>query len=249
MDEKQVNNLMKLGFTDGEAKAYLALIELGSCTVGPLVKRTGIAYSRIYEVLERLIKKGVASFIIKDKTKYFQAVNPSSLFDYIEKKETELENQKIFLKEFVPQLVCLQKEKPDQSAEIFIGKKGLRSAYEKFYSDINKDSEQLFIYLHEKEHAEESDLFYFSIDKFFRKFSKLKGISNKIYRKSPFIRQADYIEMRYVDFPILGHMEACDNKILMISWEKPIVAYLMNSKNLAMNFRKYFYSVWNIAKK
>ena len=108
MDETQIHNLIKLGFTDGEAKTYLALIEIGSSTVGPLAKKTGIAYSKIYEVLERLIKKGVVSFIKKGKTKYFQAVNPSALFDYIDKKEQDLETQKNLLNNMVPQLELIQ---------------------------------------------------------------------------------------------------------------------------------------------
>jgi sugar-specific transcriptional regulator TrmB len=65
--------LTKLGLTEGEAKVYLALLKLGSSTVGPIVKKSKVAYSNIYEVLERLISKGLVSFIKKEKTKYFQA--------------------------------------------------------------------------------------------------------------------------------------------------------------------------------
>jgi len=249
MDETQVHNLMKLGFTDGESKTYLALIETGSTTVGPLAKKTGIAYSKIYEVLERLIKKGVVSFVKKDKTKYFQGVNPTALFDYIDKKEQELDNQKVLLKKMVPLLETIQIGKPEQSAEIFIGRKGLKSAYEKLFSNLPNNSESLFMYMHEKEYAKESDLFYFAMNELFMKVPKFRGISNTIYKESPFIKQAKYIEMRYMDFPIFGHVEECNNKILMVSWEKPIVIYLMSSKNLASNYRKYFNSVWKIAKK
>jgi len=62
-------DLQGIGLTDGETKAYLAMLELGSSTVGPIAKKSGISYSKIYEVLQRLIDKGIVSFIVKEKTR------------------------------------------------------------------------------------------------------------------------------------------------------------------------------------
>ena len=72
-------DLLKIGLTEGETKVYLALSKLGSSTVGPIVKESKVAYSNIYDILNRLIEKGIVSFIIKQKTKYFQAASPSNL--------------------------------------------------------------------------------------------------------------------------------------------------------------------------
>jgi len=63
------DKLKQIGLTDGEARAYFALLEIGPSTVGPIVARSNIAYSRIYEVLNRLIEKGLVSFVSKEKTK------------------------------------------------------------------------------------------------------------------------------------------------------------------------------------
>ena len=51
MASKEYYELLKVGLTDGETKVYLALSEIGSSTVGPIVKKSGIAYSNIYDVL------------------------------------------------------------------------------------------------------------------------------------------------------------------------------------------------------
>ena len=72
MVNKEIFDLLKIGLTEGESKVYLALTELGSSTVGPIVKKSGVAYSNIYDILHRLIEKGIVSFIIKNKTRYFQ---------------------------------------------------------------------------------------------------------------------------------------------------------------------------------
>jgi len=42
-------------------------------------------------------------------------------------------------------------------------------------------------------------------------------------------------------------LEICKDKLLLVSWEKPIIGVLIHSKSLAENFRKYFNSVWNKA--
>ena len=65
--DKNIQNLVNLGLTEGEAKVYTALLGTGSSTVGPIVKASGVASSNIYDILERLIEKGLVSFIIKSK--------------------------------------------------------------------------------------------------------------------------------------------------------------------------------------
>ena len=97
-------NLLEIGLTEGEAKVYLALSKLGSSTVGPVVKESGVAYSNIYDILNRLIEKGIVSFIVKSKTRYFQACSPSNLLDYLDKKEKKMHEEKENLKKILPEL-------------------------------------------------------------------------------------------------------------------------------------------------
>jgi len=241
-------DLSMIGLTDGESKVYMALIELGSSTVGPIVKKSGVAYSNVYSILNRLVQKGIASYILKSKTKYFQVVSPSSLLEYLEKKEEELKKQKDSLKTIIPRLEHLQMLKPQQDAEIFLGKKGLKSAYVKLFLNSKATDENLFFYIHEKEYAKESDMFFFGSKEVFSKVPS-KGIANKFAMQSEFIKQTNIGEFRYVEFPVPGNIEICGNKILLISWKKPIIAVLIQSESIAENFSNYFYEVWNLAKK
>ncbi|MBI3623575.1 hypothetical protein HY212_05875 [Candidatus Pacearchaeota archaeon] len=246
--DSNANNLMKLGLTNGEAKVYLALIELGSSTVGPIVSKSRVAYSNIYEILNRLVEKGLVSYIIKSKTKYFQAFPSSNIKDYLKKKRAEIDEQESLLSEILPKINELSEKTSKEEAEIFIGKKGLRTAYEKFLSSSGKNNEDLFFYIHEKEYAEESDLFYFSIIDIIKKVPS-RGIGNEFYKKSEFIKKAKWIKMKTVDFPIPGNIEVCRDKMLLISWKKPIIAILIHSQSMADNFKNYFESVWKVARK
>lgn len=248
MAESNLYELLKIGLTEGEAKVYLALHEIGSSTVGPIVKKSGVAYSNVYSVLERLIEKGLVSYIVKEKTKYFQAAPPHNLMDYLDKREKEIESQKKALKETLPELEKIQKHLPQQDAEIFLGKKGLKTAYQKLIADMGPKDEDLFFYIHEEEYAEDSDLFYFSVQDMFKK-PKLpnRGIVSENYRESEFMKQADFLNMRFVKFPIPGNMDIVKDKIMFISWRKPMTSVIIYSKSLADSMRAYFESVWKVA--
>ncbi|MBR9692236.1 TrmB family transcriptional regulator [Candidatus Woesearchaeota archaeon] len=237
-------DLLKIGLTEGESKVYLALTELGSSTVGPIVKKAKVAYSNVYDILQRLMEKGIVSYIIKGKTKYFQAASPSNLVDYLEKKEKEIASQKESLRNVLPALKKLQGLKEETKAEIFTGFKGLKTAYEKLLAG---GGELLFFYIHEEQYAKKSDLFYFSIKDLLKK-KKIRGISNEKGRKSEVTKKMAFLNCKFAKFPIPGNMEVCGDKLMLVAWEKPLTATLIYSKSIADNFRRYFNSVWKIAK-
>src|SRR3989344_9541248 len=88
------SSLREAGLTEGEIKTYLALLEIGSSTTGPILEKTGIARSIIYTILEKLIQKGLVIVIIKEKTKYFQAADPRKIIDYLDEREKKFEDNK-----------------------------------------------------------------------------------------------------------------------------------------------------------
>jgi len=59
--EVLIKDLKDIGFSPNEAKVYLALLPLESSTASNLVTLTGIRDSKIYQILDRLKKKGLVS--------------------------------------------------------------------------------------------------------------------------------------------------------------------------------------------
>ena len=250
MAKKLLYELLALGLTEGEAKVYLALSELGSSTVGPIVKRAGIASSNVYDILHRLLEKGIVSYIMKQKVKYFQAAPPQTLLDFLHTKEKEIDEQKKALKNIVPQLEKLQEFVPQQKAEVFFGQKGLRAAYEKHLVKKGKNTENLFLYVHKKRYEEKSDLFYFQILDLYSRV-KQRGIVNESARKTPWfkhVKETKSVDVRYVEFPIPSQMEVCGDSVLMVSWEEKIVTVLIQSADIAENIRRYFNETWKLGK-
>ena len=242
------SDLLKIGLTSGEAKVYLALSKLGSTTVGPVVKESGVAYSNIYDILNRLIEKGIVSFIIRQKTKFFQAAPPNNLLDYLDKKQRLVNEQKAALKKILPDLEKLQGSQSNQEAEVFVGTKGLKTAYEKMYKDLGKKDEVLFFYIHESEYAEESNLFYNSTSDIIKNISN-RGICNLEYKKSWFAKKAKHLKIRFTNLPLPGNIDIAKDYVLIESWKPNVIGILKKKKSIADTMRNYFNEVWEIANK
>lgn len=135
--------LQRAGLTQGEARVYVALTELGSCTVGKIVNRSGVTKSIIYQILEKLIEKGLISFIYKDKTKYYQASAPDNLLDYLEKQEQELGETKEAIQEILPQLLMKRSMAERSHVTVYEGFKGIMTVYTKRFEKLKAGEEYL----------------------------------------------------------------------------------------------------------
>jgi sugar-specific transcriptional regulator TrmB len=121
--------LEEIGLTKSEINVYLALLDLGSSSTGKIVDKSGASSSKIYEILDRLMQKGLVSFIIKSGIKYFEAAPPERIMDYMKDKEEDLNKQKQDLKDLIPELELKRKiSKYKSEATIFKGLKGAQTA-------------------------------------------------------------------------------------------------------------------------
>ncbi len=241
--------LKRIGLTNGESRVYLALLEIGSSTVGPVVKKSGVAYSNIYEILQRLISKGLVSFIVKNKTKYFQAANTAYLKEYLEKKEKEIRQNKKFLDSILSKIQEMQKIKPEQEAEIYIGIHGLRSAYSKAMH--NEKGEWLWFYQEKEDYAKDVEKLYPTVLQFIKQSKiSIKGIASESYRHSKLHKRLGrFQKTRFVNFPIPVNMDMIGNTVLIESFRRPVTVISIKSETIAEDMRNYFYSVWKVAKK
>lgn len=243
--------LQQLGLTEGESKVYEALLNLGPSTVGPIVKKSGIAYSNVYEVLERLIHKGLVSFIMKEKTKHFQAVEPTRIKDYLDKQEAELEKNKATFEKLLPELnkIKLFVGKKEET-EIFLGEKGLMTAYELLLKDAIKGEHILFFYVHDPAYYEQAERLYVKTWHLLKKSGiTAEGIANQEYKQTKLAKKSPkLIRQKYVSFPVPGNIDIFRDKVLIVTWREKPIGILIQSQEIADNFRAYFESVWKVAK-
>lgn len=132
----EITNILKdIGFTDGESKVYLALLKLGESKVGPIIKSSNISRSKVYDILDKLISKGIVSKVEKNRVMFYQSLPPNTIINIIRKKEEELKNEEDILKKILPRLNLLQ---PEQKVNVVI-----YEGYEGFKSMIDRTIEEL----------------------------------------------------------------------------------------------------------
>jgi len=137
--------LEKLGLTRGEIKVYLALNKLGESTIGPIGKESKVSKSKIYDILDKLIEKGLVGYIIKAGTKYFTANDPHMILGYLSKKEDELKDIKKEINEILPQLITQRASSSKKRiAEIYEGYEGMKAIREELTMNL-KPGEDLLV--------------------------------------------------------------------------------------------------------
>ena len=84
-----MENYSELGLTNSEGKVYETLVEHGKLGAGEISGRSGVSYSKIYNVLDSLINKGLVR-VIPEKSKRFVPGDPEALLKLIDEKEKRL---------------------------------------------------------------------------------------------------------------------------------------------------------------
>jgi len=90
MNEDPVGNLVKLGFSEYEAKAYVALLRKSPVTGYELSKLSGVPRSMIYEVLGKLTARGAAMTLRAGSGIRYAPVPASEFLEQLHREHEEL---------------------------------------------------------------------------------------------------------------------------------------------------------------
>ncbi len=103
ISDKTRKSLEKIGLTSYEIKTFSSLLKTGELTASDLSQKSGVPYSKIYEVLGTLEEKSWIGSDDSRPTKYF-AKSPSTGLDTTKQKMENdfLHDQNIILNELVP---------------------------------------------------------------------------------------------------------------------------------------------------
>ena len=82
---------MKIGFTRREAQAYVALLGLEEASAGEVARFSHEDRTNIYDSLSGLVKRGLASCIVKGKAKRYRAAPPERLEAFVAEKRHALD--------------------------------------------------------------------------------------------------------------------------------------------------------------
>jgi sugar-specific transcriptional regulator TrmB len=247
MKEIDTDILEDLGLSKSEIRVYISLLELGETSSGPIIQKSGLQNSVVYNAISHLTEKGLVSFVLKGKVKRFQAADPNNLVYFLDAKKKRL-------LEILPML-SKKKEEYKHEAKLFLGWKGVYSAFNSIIETLPKNSE----YLGFAAGAEEQ--FSIQTKTFFEVFNRkrdemnyaVKLIANESARKSiesyKYAKGQKKPEYRYVDGFALNGVIILGDRVLQVAFEQEPIAVIISSSAMANSFRHVFWSYWKVARK
>ncbi len=236
-----IRKLEQIGLDRKEALVYMALLELKETQAGELSKKAEINRTTTYDVLEKLIGRGLVTYVISARKKVFHPVKPKILLEKIKEREKIAE-------EIMPDLnKIFEGGKREEEADIYHGKKGIKTILDDIlgheeYVAFGSSGEFLHIMKHD-----------FVI---FQKKKKTLGIKSRIIqsdsaRKDKELKKTAYATFRYIsdEFSAPSTSIIYGDKLAIIVWAETPLATVITSKQVADSYRKYFELLWKMAKK
>ena len=229
--------LKDLGFENREIQIYPELIKESNLTALEISKKTTIDRTTVYDILEKLMHKGIVSTRIINNSKHFSALLPKQLLAHFKEKYSSLET-------ILPELNKITNEKQDVvKCELFHGREGLKTVFKDIITrgkdykaiGIRKEYEEIIGYF--TEHA-------------ISKLNIFKAKEIGIVEKGIKFSKLKNSEYRYLDKKNMPSVTTIiyDDKSIFIIWVEPYFAIRITNKTFEKAQDEYFKFMWLIAK-
>jgi sugar-specific transcriptional regulator TrmB len=214
------------------------LLQLGPSLAGKISRKSGVHRRSVYDAMDRLIEKGLVSYIIQNNQRYYQATDPEKLVQLVRDKERSL-------MDILPELKAqhdFSKEK--EETNFYRGKEGVKYIFEDML-----DEKDTVLVIGASANANEIVKYYFP--KFDTRRAKEKIKVRLIYDES--FKPVTGIPLAEIKYLPEGYgSNAATNiyadKVAIIIWLERPLAILIKNAEVAKSYRKYFELLWKIAK-
>lgn len=233
----------KIGLSEGEIKIYNSLLELGSSPVNKIHEKTGIERRNIYDILNKLIERGLVSYIIENKRKSYTISHPNKIVGYIEEKKQELEKTKQEVNKDLPLIIKkFNSKKTEINAETYRGDEGIKAVWEDMlnYKEIYWIGSGRYV-------PKRFPHFFVNWDKR-RVKKKIKFINLMRYELRKETKSLSLEKLKFLPREFSGNPTVIciyGNKVVNFLYGENLFAFLIESKELADNYRDYHRYLWN----
>ncbi len=244
-----LEQLKELGLSEGQINVYTAVLELGISTLNKIQEKTGIERRNIYDILNKLIEKGLISYTVEKGKRSYQCTHPNSILDEIEKKEKLLQE----LKNKVPDIKDLFNfSKPEIRAEVYRGNEAMKSLlnealeHKKTYwvggnSGVEKntgDAMKRWFKHWMNKRVELKHVMHDLVDH----GTHLEGLKPKDVKKHKKYYYKYCSLPKGMESPMVIIMFG--NKVAQVLWSKQSFAFVLESQEIRESFMKYFNYFW-----
>ncbi|MBI5061298.1 MAG: hypothetical protein HZB67_03210 [Candidatus Aenigmarchaeota archaeon] len=236
--------LRKIGLSKGEIKVYTALLDLGLTSVGRVHEKTGIERRNIYDILNKLIERGLVSYIFEKKKRFYQLTHPNKILSFLEERKHEFETIKKEIKREIPSLIKkYEMKKPKIGAEIYRGPEGLKAILEDVlnYKDTYFIGGGLYIV------KRTPSLWRVFNRRRIRLGVRWYSLAREEVRGHPVTKERlFYTRFLPKEFSVNPNVIwIYGNKVANVLWTEDIFVFLIENKEIAENYKKYFEYLWN----
>jgi len=242
----QLDNLKELGLSDGQISVYAAVLELGISTLNKIQEKTGIERRNIYDILNKLIERGLTTYTVEKGKRTYQCTHPNKLVEEIKQKEAALKA----LEKQIPQIEDLfELSKPEIRAEVFRGNEAMKALldemleYDASYwiggnSNVERTNLKNWFKHWMKRRAERKHMMYDLVDH----GTYLEGL------KPGDIQTHKKAHYKYCALPkdLASPMVMIifSNKVAQVLWSSQPFAFVLESGEIRESFMKYFHYFW-----
>lgn len=238
--------LERIGLSRNEAKAYEALVNIGTSSIEKVALEAGVHRRNVYDSVEKLLKKGLATEEFVSGRRYVRAVNPARLLDIARERESEIRGILPDLeKRFAGKL-------PEEEAVIYRGVEGFKN----YLNDILEENETVY-FIGAKGFWADERLKYF-IPKFDRQRIKQGIHFRHIFDYEVKSRVKEILKLRMNEFKFLPREYSSSTAIDIFGdrvvcfygvspghlGENP-VQFTVKSRKIADGYRTFFDFMWN----
>ncbi len=228
-------DLTALGFSEGEAELYLALLKLGKASVMALAKETGRHRTHIYDTIEKLKQKGLVSESIMENKKFLVPSEPENILSYLKEKEEKA-------RKVISELKAVMNTEKGIIVETYKGKDGLKAVLR----DILREKKD---YIGYGEGTRFEKLLPDFFDQFRHQAENLGIKLRLILKKMIDVPLRKGLQVRHIDYISPSTTFVYGDKTLIIIWEPMPTAIRIIDKQTADSYKSYFEILWKIAKR
>jgi sugar-specific transcriptional regulator TrmB len=247
MNQKILENLIKFGLSDTEARVYCAALALEEAAVDKISRKAGVNRTSAYPILERLKNLGLISQIKKKGKTVFKAERPEKFLHLLEEKKESINA-------IIPDLKSLfdiSRGRPD--VRFYEGREGLKTVL----NSILNEAKEVCIF-------GESESFIKAIpgwtEAYVEKRAKRQIKVRMILRATPYAVQSikkinsshisQYLKVRMLPEAYRSDYSGFDifnNKVVLYTFEKQNTAVVIENSYISKMMGTVFEILWEVA--
>lgn len=234
--------LVELGLSKNEAKVYLSLLDLGVSSITHIADKCKLHRANVYDSVKKLINKGLAAYIQKEKVTLYEATEPKSLLRIIKEKEN-------LLMSILPQLELTKNMATSKGeAHVFEG----APAFVRILYEFLEYKEPILVYGIPKTAPEMMST---KMPHFHKERLKLKIPMKHIYNHNAkeriaFLNKMSYTSAKFLpeSFDSQVSTNVCGDQIVICLWIQPVMIIQIKNQAIADSYKNYFSLLWDSAK-